>query len=316
MTCEILTAIQGDFFSKDLIEQTALYVPEVSLNSYKMTYPWGAFGTINGKKTNTDELYKIHTDTKTAELAIYKGSATDIVIPESVTRDGVTYSVTSLGYNCFYDCESLSSVTIPSSVTSLGDWCFFCCWSLTSVTIPSSVTSLGDGCFALCCSLTSIDIPSSVTRLGRYCFGGCESLTSVTIPSSVTSLGTECFSECNSLESIKVDQNNTVYDSRENCNAIIETETNKMVAACKTTIIPKSVTGLGDWCFEGCSSLTSIDIPSSVTSLGDFCFYDCSSLTSIDIPSSVTSLGEYCFDGCSTSVFMKPKTTMNNEKHS
>lgn len=139
-----------------------------------------------------------------------------------------------------------------------------------------------------------------VTSLGDYAFNQCSSLTAIDIPSSVTSIGNYCFSYCISLKSITVDKNNKVYDSRENCNAIIETATNTMISGCINTIIPSSVTSLGDNCFGGCSSLTSIDIPLSVTSLGTYCFGDCESLTSITIPSWVTSLGGFCFFGCSS----------------
>ena len=266
--------------------------------------------------------YNLDTEAKTAELAKFSGSRNGVVIPENVTYKNVTYSVTSLGRACFEHC-SITSVTIPSSVTSLGEGCFYYCSSLTSIDIPSSVTSLGRACFAGCSSLTSIDIPSSVTSLGISCFEGCTSLTSITIPSSVTSLeydcfsgcssltsidipssvtdlGHGCFSGCSSLESITVDKNNKVYDSRDNCNAIIETSRNTMIQGCKTTVIPSSVTSLGYSCFSGCTSLTSIDIPSSVTSLGDNCFSECSSLTSITIPSSVTSLWYGCFSRCSS----------------
>ena len=251
---------------------------------------------------STDDGFKYNLDTeaKTAELAKFSGSQKEVVIPENVTYNDVTYSLTSLGNYCFSRCSSLTSVTIPSSVTSLGDWCFEECTSLKSIDIPSSVTSLGEGCFRYCSSLTSIDIPSSVTSLGNSCFIYCKSLTFIDIPSSVTRLGSGCFSHCSSLESITVDKNNKVYDSRENCNAIIETSTNTMIQGCKTTVIPSSVTSLGERCFSGCSSLTSIDIPSSVTSLGHSCFENCSSLTSIDIPSSVTRLGHYCFYDCSS----------------
>ncbi|MDE5999214.1 MAG: leucine-rich repeat domain-containing protein [Bacteroidaceae bacterium] len=140
----------------------------------------------------------------------------------------------------------------------------------------------------------------NVTSLEYCCFGGCSSLTSVEIPSSVTSLGEACFFGCSSLVSIVVDANNPVYDSREGCNAIIETGSNTMIAGCKSTSIPPSVTSLGNGCFSGCSSLTSVEIPSSVTSLGNSCFSDCSSLTSVEIPSSVTSLGDNCFRNCSS----------------
>ena len=139
----------------------------------------------------------------------------------------------------------------------------------------------------------------TVTSLGENCFSGCWGLTSITIPNSVTRIGDYCFSSCGGLESIVVESGNTVYDSRENCNAIIETATNTMLRGCRNTTIPNSVTSLGDNCFSGCSVLTSITIPNSVTSLGEYCFSDCSGLTSITIPNSVTSLGNGCFWFCS-----------------
>lgn len=137
-----------------------------------------------------------------------------------------------------------------------------------------------------------------VTSLGERCFSDFPSLTSIVIPASVTSLREECFYGCSSIESMIVDANNPIYDSREGCNAIIETASNTMIRGCKNTRIPDSVISLGDGCFAGCSSLTSIEIPKSVTSLGGYCFFSCSSLWSIEIPESVTGLGHWCFWGC------------------
>ena len=187
--------------------------------------------------------YKLDTEAKTAELAGYNGSATEVSISESVTYEGVVYSITSLGGSCFSGCSSL----------------------------------------------TSINIPSSVTSLGKYCFESCSSLASINIPSSVTSLEKWCFMDCSSLTSIVVDAGNSVYDSRENCNAVIETESNTMICGCAGTAIPSSVTSLGEGCFMGCSSLTSINIPSSVTRLGGYCFSHCSSLKTVtcEIPAPI-----------------------------
>ena len=235
--------------------------------------------------------YLLDSDTKTATLfpkreGKYSG---DIIIPEKVKgNDGVEYVVTSLGKSCFYDCDGLTSITIPSSVTSLGDDCFYGCSGLTSITIPSSVTSLGASCFYNCIGLTSIIIPSSVTSLGNECFFDCIGLTSITIPSSVTSLGESCFSRCSRLTSITIPSSVTSLGDEcfYGCSGLT------------SITIPSSVTSLGNECFRGCSGLTSITIPSSVTSLGYQCFYDCRGLTSITIPSSVTSLGSYCFVNC------------------
>ena len=158
--------------------------------------------------------------------------------------------------------------------------------SPTRVVIPSKingypVTSIGDGAFEYCLNLTSITIPNSVTSIGNHAFEGCTSLTSITIPNSVTSIGYCAFYNCPSLTSIVVDSNNKYYDSRNNCNAIIETSTNTLIAGCKNTVIPNSVTSIGERAFEYCKSLTSITIPNSVTSIGYEAFEWSESLTSI-----------------------------------
>ena len=113
-------------------------------------------------------------------------------------------SVTKIGNSTFYNCSSLTSVTIPNSVTSIGGYAFYSCSSLTSVTIPNSVTSIGAKAFRSCSSLTSLTIPNSVTSIGDYAFYICSSLTSVTIPDSVTLIGEYAFYSCSSLTSVTI----------------------------------------------------------------------------------------------------------------
>ncbi len=129
--------------------------------------------------------YKVNSSNPT-EVSV--GAAAETIttanIPETVTYEGVTYSVTSIGYCAFEVCSSLTSVTIPNSVISIGERAFSGCSSLTSIDIPNSVTSIGWGAFSNCSSLTSVDIPNSVTSIGDYTFYGCSSLTSVSLDMS------------------------------------------------------------------------------------------------------------------------------------
>lgn len=205
--------------------------------------------------------------------------------------------VMSIADHAFEECFGLTSLTIPNSVVSIGDRAFYCCYGLTSLTIPNSVTSIGKRAFENCESLTSVNIPTGLNSLPEYAFCYCLSLasinipnsvesiydgaffgcalTSLTIPQSVIHLGEAVFSDCGSLASIQVENGNTVYDSREDCNAIIETASNKLILGCKNTIIPNGVATIYDSAFRGCHDLTTVTIPGSVTFIGWCAFAQC-----------------------------------------
>ena len=242
------------------------------------------------------------------------GKLTLINIPASVTTIGkyafadcsnltsvtIPNSVTSIEEGAFENCSGLTSVDIPNSVTSIGNNAFNGCENLVSFTIPNSLKSIGDSAFNGCSSLTSIGIPNSVTEIQGFAFANCIGICSVIVPQSVTNIAATAFYGCSGLTSIIVDDGNTTYDSRSHCNAIIETAKNTLILGCKNTVIPNSVTNIGEEAFRGCSGLTLIEIPDGVTSIGGDAFSECSSLTSIEIPNGVKYIDCFTFRECSS----------------
>lgn len=259
---------------------------------------------------------------------VYQGN---IVIPSSVTYNNKSYSVTKIGIWAFCDCNKLTSVTIPNSVTRIGECAFKGCSGLTSVTIPNSVKIIDANAFYGCENLTSVTMGNSVNYIFDVAFAGCTRLTSIEFPNTLHYIGTQAFRSCkftslvipdsvtfigekafegsiDSLTSIVVASGNTKYDSRNNCNAIIETDSNSLIVGCRNSIIPNSVTGIGKSAFSYCTGLTSITIPNSVTSIGEEAFRSCTGLTSVTIPNSVTSIGSYAFLGCGMTSLIIPNS--------
>lgn len=194
--------------------------------------------------------------------------------------------------------NGLGTITFSSDVTIIGDFAFEGCSDLTSVTIPNSVKSIGRGAFSECYGLTSVIIPNGVTNIGVGAFYRCANLTSVTIPSSVTDIGEGAFVGCNGLKLISVSPDNSSFDSRYNCNAIVRKSDNMLICGCKNTIIPRNVKKIGNYAFSDCSGLSSITIPGNVTSIGKWAFSFCTDMVSITIPNSVTSIDDNAFYGC------------------
>ena len=248
-------------------------------------------------------------------------------IKKVVIEDGIT----SIKSCAFMYCHNLISVSIPNSVTTIKEAAFCYCYNLNSVTIPKNVISIEGYAFYNCSNLISVIveegntmydsrnecnaiietksntlivgcrntiIPNTVKSIGYGAFFGCSGLTSITIPESVTDLGGWAFSDCQDLISIIVEKGNKTFDSRNNCNAIIETKSNTLVQGCKCTIIPNTVTSIGGSAFQYCYDLTSITIPNSVKKIESNAFSGCSGLTSLTIPESVTSIGEDAFSYC------------------
>lgn len=311
------------------------------------------------------EMHYIYKGEEITDLVIPEGvtSIGDYVFAgcSSMTSITIPSSVTSIGKDVFDGCTNLKSVyisdlsawcsinihflsapfrraqhlylngdeiknlVVPDGVTSIGNNAFAHYKGLTSVTIPSSVTSIGEDAFAFCDNLSSVSIPQNVTTISDGAFAGCN-LETLTIPSSVTSIGKDAFS-LYEASSIIVESDNPNYDSRNNCNALIETKANKLILGCKNTVIPDGVTSIGPSALSGCC-FTSVTIPQSVTNIGEMALGCCPKLASITvengnpnydsrdncnaviesksnklivgckntiIPNSVTSIGQYAF---------------------
>lgn len=250
----------------------ALMVPqEASAYDFSAVAPTGQtlyFNIVGGEAQVThqnDEYPNYYTDFPTGALSI----------PSSVTNNGTTYAVTSIGDFAFYYCSGLTSVIIPNSVNSIGSYVFCNCGGLTTFTIPNSVSSIGYGAFQSCNSLTSVNLPNSLIAIEDYTFENCISLTAINIPDSLTSIGHGVFMGCSSLLSAN---------------------------------IPNSVTSIGTHAFHNCSSLIAVNIPDSITTINNATFCNCSNLTSVIIPQSVNTIGWRAFYNCSNldTVFMMP----------
>ncbi len=229
--------------------------------------------------TSNTVPYTVEVTYATSDYDTYSGS---VVIPSFVSYNGRTYSVTSIGGNSFRVCSSLTSATIPNSVTSIGQYAFSGCGSLTSVTIPNSVTSIGQDAFSGCGSLTSVTIPNSVTSIGQDAFLYLPNL-NYSGNAAGSPWGALCVNGFYADSLYYIDSTKTTL-----CSAHRQIH---------STVIPNSVTCIGDRAFYKCTGLTSVTIGNSVTSIGKYAF-QYTGLTSVIIGNSVTSIGKYAFEAC------------------
>lgn len=196
-------------------------------------------------------------------------------IPASVTYNGTTYSVTQIGKFAFEYGYDFAYIELPGTITSIGNSAFRYNQTLKSISIPSGVKSIGD-----------------------YVFEGCPNLESVSIPASLTSFGGNDFTSCPKLSSLTIDEGNTVYDSRNNCNAIVYTKYNTVMYGCNSSTIPEGIVAIADAAFYECTGLKSISFPSTLTSIGEQSFCGCTSLSSIFISAGLTDIGDEAFNDC------------------
>ena len=271
--------------------------------------------------TFSDYEFEILED-DTAKITKYSGNASRLVIPDSLNG----YTVSEIGVNAFSNCVPIDSVVIPDSVTKISSLAFYGCSSLQTVKFSNNLAVIDHYAFAECKSLLNVDFPESLTTIGDSSFYGCTGLTDIFIPKNVSGylkFGSKygAFYGCSNITSFKVDPDNKYFDSREDCNAIIHTASNTLLYGCANTIIPNgittiydqafaehkdlkkivipdSVTVIGNYAFENCTSLEEISFGEGLKSIWDSAFRNCSCLKKIAIPDTVTTIGMYAFLSC------------------
>lgn len=207
-------------------------------------------------------------------------------------------SVTAIGPEAFAWCDSLDNIILPHNLLEIKYGTFEGCSSLTHITIPVRVRELGHSAFSGCSALSNLVIPSSLKKIGNWAFTECVNLTELLIPFSVTNLGENAFLGCYNIKNIIVDEDNETYDSRNDCNAIIETSTNTLVFGCENTIIPNTISNIGSNAFRECHGLICINIPDSVENIGERSFMECDHLTNINLSNNLKSIGKEAFWLC------------------
>ena len=273
-------------------------------NSYDPTCLFMTYGSTPSEFTVGDLIYRVNDDqvsvTVIGHVDGYNAQGA-LVIPESVSYEGHDYAVTVIGNAAFMYCFYLTSLTIPNSVNTIEEAAFAYCSGFTGdLVIPNSVNTIEASAFHTCYGFDgTLVLGNGVTSIGPWAFNSCDGLTGVlNIPSNVASIGEDAFVYCK-FDGIVVDPENNVYDSRNDCNAIIVTSTNELTTGCKNTVIPNTVTAIGDNAFKGNTGMTSIEIPDSVVSIGDNAFAFCFDLTGdLVIPNSVETIGESAFFQC------------------
>ena len=300
---------------------------------------WAHDFEVNGIYYNYLDETSVEVTYKGSNYAVYSNEYSgELAIPEIVTYNSLTYSVTSIGEEAFRACSSLNSVTISNNVTSIGKSAFNSCSSLISFTIPSNIVHIGESAFENCTNLTSIVIPNSITSIENYTFKSCSSLKDITIPSTVTTIGVQALAftlwEVQQPDGI-VYINDVLYeykgDMKRNTSLEVKPGTisisphaffggSNLVAI----TIPNSVKSIGKWAFKDCSDLTSIVIPEGITHIEEEILSLCFSLESVSIPEGVKSIGENAISelnnlkslNCFTNAIYKIKSLSFPENHS
>ncbi len=216
----------------------------------------------------------------------------------ALTEVKLNDNLTNILSNTFLECGSLTTINIPTNITSIGGAAFESCGNLSiDLELPEGLTTIGDRAFVNCGKLTTLSLPNTLTTIGDEAFAGASSLPSLYIPSSVTSIGSMAFVGLSNATSIIVDENNTKYNSREGCNALIETKSGKLLAGCRNTIIPDGILSLEKKALSG-QPITFVILPNSVETIKENAFGWCDNLKTIVFGTGVTDIDRSIHYAC------------------
>ena len=242
---------------------------------------------VDSRNSIYDSRNNCHALIETASDCLVRGC-----VNTSIPEDVIT-----IGNSAFDNCEGLTTINLPESVTSIEDYAFENCKRLSSIDFPRNLTIIKDGAFRGCSSLEYFEFPQGLQEIGKGAFSG-TAIDALYIPASVRNIQERAFNDCNNLRFIIVDEDNPYYDSRDECDAILETATDKLMTGCKSTVIPATTKSIGRLSFSYCRNLSTIAIPGSVEIIEPDAFQYCQSLREITIPEGVSKLGGYAFESC------------------
>ena len=261
----------------DIASTVPVYVPAQSYYTYKYRTGWSnlniKYMSLSG--TCGDNLQWVLNPNDSTFVITGTGSMIDYA--DEQKRPWVLYDENDMPTDYSMYVKTLS---MPEGMTTIGKNAFYFFY-ITSLTLPSTVTTIGENGFDACSKLTEVTIPDNVTTIGANAFNGCKQLRSVSIGSGVSSIGSSAFGNCVSLMTMTISEQNSTFDSRDNCNAVINTSTNELVSGCNGTVIPNTVTSIASFAMSYCKSLTTITIPESVTLINGYAFNQCVALQSI-----------------------------------
>lgn len=285
-------ALTSDVFT--CTSRATLIVPTGSLAVYEKANVWKDF------------LKRIEISSSTLPIQFADSQVKELCVA-NWDQDGdkeLSYAeaavVTDLGevFKNNTNIQSFDELQYFTGLTTIGDQAFYYCYRLTSVVLPETVTAIGASAFQYCFYLSSIRLSENLESIASDAFWNCVRLTSIRIPAKVSSIGDTVFGYCTQLTDVSVDPANTVFDSREGCNAIVETSTNTLYQAFVSTRIPSTVTTIGRFAYSYVAGLTELRIPSNVTALAGVSVFSCDDLRSVVLPAELTTIGHQSFDYC------------------